>query len=47
MLKRLAKWWREFKCRNDMHNYTDDDYIDFPTHFYYYTCKHCKRMFKI
>ncbi len=43
---RLAKWWREFKCRHDMHDYPDSD-IALPLHFYTYTCRHCGKEFQI
>lgn len=48
-MKKLARWWREFKCRHDWHDYPDSEGVDAttPMHFHEYTCRHCLGKFSI
>ena len=45
--KKIDKRWREYKCNNGIHDYSDDAIMNTPSHFYIYTCKHCKQHFTI
>ena len=45
--KNIDERWREYKCDNGIHYYSDDANMNTPSHFYIYTCKHCKQHFTI
>ena len=45
MLKRLLKWWRNFKCKNGLHNYIEK-YNPDQDGWIHHKCKYCNHMFK-